>query len=146
MLALDALRARLLAKVPALAGNIENAAQFALLVQRMQLPQWRVGAFLLPGRLTGGRAEAMTGQFVQTVQDGATIVLVTRVQADPTGAKGYDEITPLILAVLDAVCGWGPDSAPGVFTLSTGELVASQDGALIYQLDFALIDQLRITP
>ena len=46
--------------------------------------------------------------------------------------------------MIAALAGWGPDSAPGVFELSRGDLVSMKAGALIYQLDFTLNDQLRI--
>lgn len=144
MFRIDELSARLKAKMPGL--EIQNAGQFARLIEGNQLPQFRQGAFVLPGRLIGGQAQAMTGMFTQTVTEGVSVVLVARVAADPAGAKALDEITPLIRSVVNAVCGWGPDDAPGVFVLSGGELVGSQQGALIYQLDFSLIDQLRITP
>lgn len=146
MLRLDDVRARLELKVPDLVGNLQNAGQFSQLIERNQLPQWRMGGFILPGRLTGSGAEMMTGMFVQNLAEAVSIVLVTRVQSDPTGNKAVDEITPLIRAVVTGLCGWGPEDAPGVFVLASGELVGSKDGALIYQLDFALSDQLRITP
>lgn len=144
LLRLDDVRARLEATVPNLVGNLHNAGQFAQLIQRAQLPQWRTGAFILPGGLQGGGASAMTGAFTQALVETVNIVLVTRVQGDPTSERAVDELTPLIRAVIEALCGWAPDDAIGVFVLSQGELVGSQDGALIYQLDFALSDQVRI--
>jgi hypothetical protein len=144
LLRLDHVRARIEAQLPALAGNLGNAGDFAQLIERNQLPQYRHGGFVLPGRLAGGAARAMAGMFVQDLDETVSVVLVTRVQGDPSGGKALDEITPLVRAVIEAVCGWGPDDAPGVFTLVSGELVGSQGGALIFQLDFALSDQLRI--
>ena len=47
--------------------------------------------------------------------------------------------------VIEAVCGWAPDDAIGVFELRSAELVGAKDGALIFQLEFTLNDQLRIT-
>lgn len=145
MLRLDDVQARLELKVPELAGNLQGAGQFAQLIERQQLPQWRKGGFILPGRLVGSGAQAMTGMFIQGFDETVSIVLVARVQGDPTGARAVDELTPLVRAVATAICGWGPDEAPGVFVLVAGELVGSQGGALIYQLDFALTDQLRIS-
>jgi hypothetical protein len=66
------------------------------------------------------------------------------VAGDALGDRGLDEVTPLVRSVIEAVVGWGPATAPGVFVLSRGELVGSQDSTLIYQLDFSLDDQLRI--
>ena len=47
--------------------------------------------------------------------------------------------------MIEAVCGWAPDDAIGVFELRSAELVGAKDGALIFQLEFTLNDQLRIT-
>lgn len=146
MLHLDDVHARLEARVPSLAGNIGNAAQFALLVERANLPQWRAGAFILPGGLQGGLVRSATSLFIQDFAERISIVLVTRVATDPTGAKAVDELTPLIDSVAGAICGWGPDGAPGVFELVSGEMAGSQAGALIYQLDFSLPHQMRIIP
>ena len=54
------------------------------------------------------------------------------------------ELDELIHAVLLAVAGWGPDEAVGVFELARGSLIHNRDGVLVYQLDFAIDDQLRI--
>ena len=143
MLQLDALRTRIEAQVPSLAGNLGNAGQFTQLIERNQLPQWRRGGFILPGSLIGGPVRSAATAFIQDFDETITVVLVCRVAADPLGDKGLDEITPLVRDVVMAVVGWGPADAPGVFSLVKGELVGSQDGALIFQLDFTLSDQLR---
>ncbi len=144
MFRIDEFSERLKARVPDL--EIQNAGQFARLIESNQLPQFRKGAFVLPGRLSGGQVQTLTGFYAQAVTEGVSVVLVVRVASDPTGARALDEITPLIRSVVNAVCGWGPADAPGVFVLASGELVGSQQGALIFQLDFSLMDQLRITP
>lgn len=146
MLRVDDVRARIEAQVPELAGNLGSAGQFAALVERRQLPQWRAGAFVLPGTVSGGTLRsASSTAFIQDIDETIIVVLVVRVAADPTSAKALDEITPVVRAVVEGVIGWGPVDAPGVFALSRGELVGSQDSALIYQLDFILQDQLRKT-
>lgn len=145
MLRLDDLRARIEQQVPALAGNIGHAGQFAQLVERNQLPQWRAGGFVLPGRIAGGAVKSATAAFIQDIDETVAVVLVVRVASDPTASAALDEITPLVRAVVMGVVGWAPDGVPGVFALASGELVGSQAGALIYQLDFSLFDQLRKT-
>lgn len=145
MLQLDALRTRIEDQVPALVGNLGNAAQFTLLVDKGQLPQWRIGGFILPGGLIGGQVRSATAVFIQDVQETIAVVLVCRVASDPTGEKALDEITPLVVDVVMGVIGWAPEGVPGVFSLVKGELVGSQGNALIFQLDFALLDQLRKT-
>lgn len=146
MIRIDEVRARIEAKVPALGGKIGNAGSFAQLVERNAMPQHSLAGFVLPGGLQGGQASAMTGSFNQFFAETVIIVLAAKVANDPTGERATDEITPLVRAVIEGVCGWGPDDAPGVFTLGNGELVGVQAGTLIYQIDFILDDQLRITP
>ncbi len=146
MIRIDEVRARIEERVLALSGKIGNAAQFGLLVERNQMPQHRAAAFVLPGSLQGGNAQAITGHFTQSFQESVIVVLASKVANDPTGERATDEITPLVRAVVEAVCGWGPDTAPGTFVLGSGELVGTQAGTLVYQLDFLLSDQLRIIP
>lgn len=146
MFRLDDVAARIEAKVPALAGRIENAGQFAVLVERGQLPQVTPAAFVLPGGLSGGAVSALSGMFVQAFDETVSVVLVDRVAADPRGSRAIDGMTPLVRAVVDGLAGWGPDEAIGIFALQSGELVGSQAGTLIFQLDFILSDQLRIMP
>lgn len=146
MIRIDEVRARIEGKVPALAGKVGNAGTFAQLVERNQMPQHSVAAFVLPGGLQGGAVGAVSGFFKQSFAENVIVVLAARVANDPTGERATDEITPLVRAVIEGVCGWGPDDAPGVFTLGSGELVGVQASTLIYQLDFTLDDQLRIVP
>ena len=146
MIRIDEVRARIEAKVPVLAGKLGSAGAFAQLVERNQMPQHAVAGFVLPGGLRGGQASAVTGSFNQHFAETVIVVLAARVANDPTGGRATDEITPLVRKVIEGLCGWGPDDAPGVFTLGNGELVGVQAGTLVYQIDFTLDDQLRITP
>jgi len=145
MIRVDEVRARIEERVPALAGRIGTAGEFARLVGANQLPQQTPAAFVLPGALAGGAATAGTGLFRQSFAEGVNVVLVVRVAGDATGARGVDEITPLIRAVVTAVVGWVPDGALGTFVLGHGDLVGTEAGSLVYQLDFTLDDQLRIS-
>ncbi len=143
MLQIDALRARIEEQVPSLVGNLGNATQFAQLVDKGQLPQWRMGGFILPGGLIGGQVRSATAAFIQDFQETIAIVLVCRVASDPLGERALDEITPLVRDVVMGVIGWAPEGVPGVYSLVKAELVGSQGGALIFQIDFTLFDQLR---
>lgn len=146
MIRVDEVRARIEERVPALVSRIGNAGQFSQLVERNQMPSHAVAAFVLPGTLQGGNADLSVGLFRQAFQESVIVVLAVRVANDPTGEKATDEITPLVRDVITAVCGWGPDTAPGAFVLGAGDLVGTQAGTLVYQLDFLLSDQLRINP
>jgi hypothetical protein len=146
MIRIDDVRARIEARVPALAGKMGNAGQFSQLVERNQMPQHTSAGFVLPGGLQGGSVNAISGLFVQGFAETVIVVLASRVANDPTGERATDELTPLVRNVIEAVCGWGPADAPGIFTLGSGELVGTEAGTLVYQLNFLLSDQLRITP
>jgi len=145
MIRIDDVRARIEGKVPALAGQIGNAGEFSKLIEAGQMQAARK-AYVLPGALAGGARQAMSGMFTQALEETVLVVLSVRVASDPTGARALDEISPLVRDTVRAVCGWGPEDAPGVFALARGELVGAAQGMLIYQLDFTLDDQLRITP
>lgn len=146
MIRLDDVLARVKAVVPAFAADsrLGNAAQFSTLIEGNQTPQVTPAAFVLPGPLQGGAANAMAGAFVQDFRETVILVLFVKVAGDARGGRAIDEITPLIRQVVLAIAGWAPADATGVFVLASGELVGSQRGHLIYQLDFALEDQLRI--
>ena len=146
MIRVDEVRERIEGRVPALAGQIGNAGEFAKLVEANQLPQRAKGGFVLPGSISGGSRQAISGMFTQAIAETVLVVLTVRVASDPTGQRALDEITPLVRDVVAAVCGYSPADAPGVFALARGELVGAAQGMLIYQLDFTLDDQLRITP
>ena len=73
------------------------------------------------------------------------MVLVVRVAGDPLRAKAVASLVPLARATINAVAGWAPDDAIGVFRLVQAELIGASGGALIFEIDFALDDQLRIT-
>ncbi len=136
--------ARLSAAVPALAGRIGTALQLSELMKRNQLGVMTPAAFLLPLGLRGGSADAATGIFRQSLDRFLGVVLVMRSASDPLGAKIADGLIALIEAVIRAIVGWSPDAAIGVFRLARGELVSLAGGAVTYQLDFILDDQLRV--
>lgn len=144
MIRLAEVRARIEARVPALAGNLRNAGDWARVVEQQMLPEFSPAAFLLPGGFVGGKADVATGLFRQSYQETVSIVLVVRVAGDPLGEAAIDEITPLVRAVVEAVAGCSPDDAPGAFVLERGELVGAKDGALLFHIDFSLHAQLRI--
>lgn len=134
--------------IPALANRVFGAAKLAELLKQGAVPQGTPAAFVLPLGLRGGTANAVSGLFRQGLQRLVGIVLVVRNQGDGTGEKALVELDPLIEAVIDLLAGWGPDDdqggAFGVFALARGELVSIEAGTIIYQLDFAIDDQLRI--
>ena len=146
MIRIDEVRERIEARVAALAGRLQNAADFAAMVETNRLPQVTPAAFVLPGTISGGAAQAMSGLFVQGLVETVICVVVVRVTGDALAARAIDQAAPIVREVVTAVAGWGPDDATGTFVLGQCELVGAKDGALVFQIDFLLDDQLRITP
>ena len=145
MIRLDEVRARVEAKVPALVGRLQHAGDFARMVEKNQLPQVTPAGFVLPGGISGGKAEAMAGAYVQAFRERVLVAIVVRSAGDPLESRAIDQATPIVIDVINAVAGWGPDDAPGIFVLEQAELVGATQGALVFQIDFGLDDQLRIT-
>lgn len=145
MIRLDDVRTRVEAQVPDLAGRLGNAGAFADLVERNQLPQITPAGYVLPGGISGGTPDVTTGLFRQDFREIVSIVLVSRVAGDPLRNKAIDELAPFVRTVIEAVVGWAPAGAIGVFQLQEAQLVGAKGGALVFQIDFALNDQLRIS-
>lgn len=138
-----AVRDRLLAEVPALAGRVMLAADFAALVARNQLPQATPAAAVLPVGMRGGAITAVMSDFRQIVARRVGIVLILRA-TDQAKAKGTTDIEALAEAAFAAVAGWTPDeTTPGVMRLETGELRSIAGGTLLYDLTFVLDDQVE---
>jgi len=144
-LRMDAVRERLEDRVPAIT-RYGNAADFASVVEHERLPLTTPIAYVLFGGMIGRTAEASAGMFIQNVGEAVTVILADRINGDALGEKALKDISPLLGAVIEAVCGWAPEDAIGVFELRSAELVGAKGGALIFQIEFTLNDQLRITP
>lgn len=138
-------RTRLDAQVSALTGRVHGAADFSDLLRRNQLPQVTPAAHVLGLGMTGGRGESSAGLYTQIFDQVIGVVLTIRSHS-ATGDRVLDDAEALIRAVLEAVAGWSPNDEIGVFRLVRGNLVSMQAGTLVYQLDFTITDQLRITP
>lgn len=141
---IEEVRTRIEAQVAQLAGKVGEAADFADLVERKKIPAQTPACFVLPAGLRGGKASAVSGLFRQDFTEIVKVVLVERVAGDPLRGKAVANITPLLRALVQAIAGWAPDDAIGIFALAQAELVGASGGALIFEVDFALDDQLRI--
>ena len=144
-LRMDDVRARIEGRVPDI-KRFGNAADFAAVVANNRLPTTTPVAYVLFGGLLGGKASASTGYFIQNYGEALTVILADRITGDPLGDQALKDVSPLVASVIEAVCGWGPDDASGVFVLRAAELVGAKDSQLIFQIEFTLDDQLRITP
>jgi len=145
----DAVKARI-ADVPGIAGRIQPAASLAEVLARKLAPQGGDSAYILPLGLRGGTEQAMAGLYVQDFAETLGVVLMLAAVGDATGARTADRLVPMRNAVIRRIVGWSPPSdwAEGEtvthFRLARGELLSLSAALLIYQIDFALSDQLRI--
>jgi len=143
MLADDVIQ-RLKDRVPELQHRVEGAAHLAQLMAQNLLPQNTPAANVIATGLTGGAPDAGAGLFRQAYDEQVTVYLTFR-NVQGTGGNALDLFDQVKWAVIEALCGWAPDDTVGVFRLQRGQVVNMSTGTLLYQIDFAIGDQLRIT-
>ncbi|MBN8294733.1 hypothetical protein JI664_22375 [Rhodobacter sp. NTK016B] len=139
---------RLKIKSSSLSGRVYGAAALAALMKDNQVPKVTPCAHVLPTGLTGRKpADAATGAFVQSYDYGFAVVLSLRAH-DALGERlVLDEVLPQIVEIAKALVGWTPDpDTAGVFEFRQARLASFARGVAIYELTFALQDQLRIIP
>lgn len=141
---LDAVKAHIESEVPALAGRVEAAAELSALIKNKALPAQLPAAFVLPLGWRPSRPDAAAGKFRQSFADTVAVVLVAETAGDATGAGSLPTVDAIAGDVRDAICGWAPAGAHGVFELSRGALLSLAEGIVIFQIDFALPSQMRI--
>lgn len=138
--------ARLKERAPGLSSRVEGAAAFSAMVQRGQLPQVTPAAHVIPVGLAGGAVGSAANAFTQMTVESIGVVLTLR-SNDQSGGRGVEPIDALKNEVIAALVGWAPsDDTVGIFRLAAGRTLSVQGGAIVYQLDFAIEDQLRIIP
>lgn len=134
----------LAARVPALAGRIGAALDLAELMRTGALPQQSPYAFVVPLGFDGGTPDAAAGLYRQPLTRGVGVVLFVSAPGDPRAEKALAAVDGLEAEILRAIAGKAPDDAIGVLSARRGRLVEIAAGTVIYQIDFALSDQLRI--
>lgn len=145
-LLVDAVATRLDAEVGALKGRVEYVADLTALVEQGVLPQAEVAAFVLElGFDDLGGGSSSVGIHIQNIADTIGVVLIVRTPGDAKAKRGVPKIDTLREAVIATLAGWTPEESPGVFEVVRGRLVSVLAGAIIYQLDFKIVDQVRIT-
>lgn len=139
----DTVIARLMDKVPDLQRRIQGAASLVQLMQENKLPPVTPAANVIASGLVGGQAAAGSGAFTQAFDETISVFLTFR-NVQGTGSRALDLFDTVKWAVIRALCGWAPSDTVGVFRLVSGRVVNMAAGTLIYQIDFAIGDQLRI--
>lgn len=125
-------------------GRVQGAAEFTTLLRAGRLPAAPVFAFVLPlGLVPRNDGDAAAGAFIQAVDEQIGVVLVVQAAGDGTGRTALPSIETLIGQLNAALPGWQPDGAIGPLRLRRGRLLSAENGAVIYQLDYAVQTQLR---
>jgi hypothetical protein len=132
-------------QVPALTGRVEEVADLTALVREGALPPHSPACFVVSLGFDAQKADAVTGMFRQTLNDVIGVVLVVQALGDPKARRAQGTIDELKKDLLAKLAGWKPASAIGVFEPRRGRLVSVTQGAVIYQIEFGLNTQLRIT-
>jgi hypothetical protein len=101
--------------------------------------------YVLPGGLRGGEADVVAGLFRQDVRRDRQ-----RRPGQPRRRRRARQQGDRRARAVRALRGrsrlrLGPADAIGVFQLAQAELVGAKNGALVFQIDFTLNDQLRIS-
>ncbi|WP_316200407.1 MULTISPECIES: hypothetical protein [unclassified Bradyrhizobium] len=140
----DSVAARIEALVSDLAGRVEGIADLAALVAEGALPQREVTAFVVPLGFDDRGGDSATSVHTQMLENAIGVVLCIKALGDTKARRALPPIERLTDSVLHAVAGWAPDDVAGVFRVTRGRLLSAEKGLVLYQLDFALQDQLRV--
>jgi hypothetical protein len=140
----DSVAQRIGATVPALTGAIEGIADLAALISAGAMPQREVCAFVVPLGFDDRGGDSAVNAFTQMLDTSVGVVLSIKALGDATARKSLPTIDSLEVAVIATIAGWAPGNVAGVFRVMRGRLVSVEKGLVLYQLDFALTDQLRI--
>ncbi len=141
----DLVAQRIDSRVPELTGAIEFIAELAALMEQGGLPQRDVTAYVLPlGFDDRGGSETTVNVHTQMLADSVGVVLCVKARGDVKARKALPRIDVLANAVVDAVAGWAPNDEVGVFRVLRGRLIPGASGIIVYQIDFEIMDQLRI--
>lgn len=139
----EAVIERLKERVSLLDNRVEGAAHLAQLMASNSLPQNTPAANVISSGLVGREVSASAGSFTQHFDETITVYLTFR-NVQGKGTRAIDLYLPVRKAVIDALCGWGPEGTVGVFRLTAGRTENMLTGTLLYRIDFAIGDQLRI--
>ena len=140
---IDAVTARLNDQVADLRGKAETVAHLADLMRSGRLPE-NASAIVVPLGFKGGKPGSATGVFIQDLNEVIGVLLITSAH-DKAGQKALKRIDPLIRDVVSTLAGWAPEDVTGVFQVERGKLLSLHQGRMVFQIDFSITDQLRIS-
>lgn len=125
--------------------KVSGAKSLSRIMKDGRVPAGTHAAFVVPLGLTGGTSDAMAGIFSQNFSQTIGVILMRNDFSSAHGSDSSDELQADIDQTIGVLAGWAPTGALGVFTVGRGQLVAAQDTEVVYQLDFTIQNQLRIS-
>jgi hypothetical protein len=125
-------------------GRVEGAADLVNLLETRKLSTYSATAHVIPFALRGGAADVATGLYRQQFDEAFSIILSIR-SNDANGKAILDDLRTHIMSIVTAIAGWAPTDEVGVFSLVNGRVLQMGQGAFIYEINFSIQDQLRIT-
>ena len=147
MLEAQSIIARLQTEMPVF-GSVEGAAELAALMAAPPQVFAKPRAHVVPMGINGGAVVDAAGAFVQTIEHLFAVYMSISAHGDRKGGKKLEDVSVLQNSLVLALCGWSP---PGLTTcgdirLKRAYLVELKPGLIVYAIDFAVPDQLRIYP
>lgn len=136
---------RLTSTVPALA-SVEGAAELAALLASPPQVWNRARAHVVPLGIKGGAVQDAAGVFVQAIDVAFAVYLSLPSHGDAKGGRKLDDVSVLQNAIIATLCGWVPAgvASQGEVRLVRAYLAELKPGAIVYALEFAVSDHLRI--
>ncbi|GHC22305.1 hypothetical protein GCM10007291_22140 [Gemmobacter nanjingensis] len=138
--------AHLKAEVPALQRRVYAAADLANLMRSDAPPTLTPCAHVIPtGIAVLPNTTVVTGAYVQGIDWGIAVVLSLRAHDQNGERLAMNDAQPLIKQVALKLAGWNPAENLGVLMFRGAQLRAFARGIAIYEINFTLSDQLRIS-
>jgi len=143
MLAVDDIITRLKAQTTEF-RSVEGAMEMAALMRSKAPLVGKPIAHVVPTGVRGQKPDVATAAYSQFVDLGFSVIVTIPVQGDVTGGKRTTALKALVDAVTLALCGWGPEDAPGVCWLGAWNIARLDAEAIIVSIDFSITELLRI--
>lgn len=136
---------RLKAEVPSL-GSVEGAAELAALLAAPPQVWTKPRAHVVSLGIRGGPVVAAAGGYIQSIEWTFAVYLTFVAHGDRRGAKAMADVSATQNYVILALCGWVPPESAiaGEMRLTRAYLAELKPGTIVYAVEFAVPDQLRI--
>lgn len=133
---------RLKAEGPTL-RSVQGAVELAALLKAGTPLVGKPFAHVVPMGLRGLPPEVISGSYSQQIDVAFSVVLTIPTVDDPKGEKALTAADALVFGIITALSGWGPETAPGVITMTRAQILRFEPGLIVYGIDFAITDRLE---